>query len=165
MPYLQLKVGQWKVHYNRERVISSGKQQMADRSLINQSFTVDRQIGISLFGRLKGGGAADFNYWASLFNGTGRGAKENDDRHMMFMLRVQWNFLGRELSFTGSDLAYHDRGAALLALAAVTNQSPYTRFSQAGGGQLPGFEESEPGQYRVNQWMAETALQYRGISW
>ncbi len=41
-PGLNLKVGQWKVHYNRERVISSGQQQMFDRSIINPIFTLDR---------------------------------------------------------------------------------------------------------------------------
>jgi hypothetical protein len=152
LPYLKLKVGQWKVQYNRERVISSGKQQMMERSIVTR-------------GHLEGGGAADFNYWASVFTGTGRGAGENDDDQLMWMLRGQWNFLGREVGFSGSDLGYHERGAGLLALAAVTNRSPYTRFSTAGGGQLEGFEEGEPGQYRVNQWMEETAFKYRGVSW
>ena len=62
--FLKMKVGQWKAHYNRERVISSGKQQLVDRSLINRAFTLDRQVGLSLYGRLKGVGLADFNYWA-----------------------------------------------------------------------------------------------------
>lgn len=163
--YFKVKVGQWKVQYNRERVISSGKQQMADRSLINRAFTVDRQQGVSLYGRLQFVGLADFNYWASLFTGTGRGSTTNDDKNMMYMIRGQWNFLGQQLAFVGSDIKYHENGAGLLALAAVTNQSPYTRFSQAGGGQLHGFEAGEPGQYRVNQCMVETALMVRGFSW
>jgi hypothetical protein len=165
IPYLRFKAGQWKVHYGRERVISSGQQQMMDRSLVNRPFTVDRQQGISVYGHLKGAGIANFNYWASVFTGTGRGAGGNDDAYPMFMLRGQWNFLGRELAFSGSDLKYHRRGAGLLALAAVTNQSPYTRFSQDGGGQLEGFADGEPGQYRVNQWMGETAFKYRGFAW
>jgi len=161
----KVKVGQWKVHYNRERVISSGKQQMVERSLINRSFTIDRQQGVSLYGHLKGAGAANFNYWAAVLTGTGRGARENDDEHLMYMLRGQWNFMGEELKFWGSDLEYHEKVSALLALAAVTNRSPYTRFSQAGGGQLPGFGEGVSGQYRVNQWQAETAFKYRGWAW
>ena len=36
LPYLKLKVGQWKAHYTRERVISSGKQQTVERSIINR---------------------------------------------------------------------------------------------------------------------------------
>jgi len=162
---LRLKAGQWKVHYNRERVISSGQQEMADRSLINRAFTIDRQQGLSLYGRLSGGGAADVSYWASVFTGTGRGARENDDEHLMWMGRLQWNPFGRVLAFTGSDIARRAKPEGLIALAAVTNRSPYTRFSQDGGGQLPGFNEGQPGQYRVNQMMVETAFMYGGLSW
>jgi phosphate-selective porin len=164
-PGLKLKVGQWKVHYNRERVISSGQQQMADRSLLTRPFTLDRQQGLSLYGRLRGGGAADVSYWASVFTGMGRGARENDDKNLMWMGRLQWNVFGRVLPFTGSDIARRAKPEALLALAAVTNRSPYTRFSQDGGGQLTGFPDGQPGQYRVNQWMGETAFMYRGFSW
>jgi phosphate-selective porin len=76
---LRVKVGQWKAQYSRERIISSGRQQMMERSIINREFTIDRQQGVSLYGRLKGSGIADFNYWASVFTGMGRGAKENDE--------------------------------------------------------------------------------------
>lgn len=37
--WLSLKVGQWKVEFTRERFISSGEQQMMERSLINRPFT------------------------------------------------------------------------------------------------------------------------------
>jgi hypothetical protein len=163
--HINIKIGQWKVQYNRERVISSGKQQMTDRSLINRYFTVDRQQGISIFGHLKGKQLIDFNYWAGVFMGTGRGSKENDDANLMYMLRTQWNFFGRPIKFSGSDLDYHEDATGIIALAAVTNRSPYISFSQAGGGELPGFEPGEPGQYRVNQCLLETALMYRGFSW
>jgi len=163
--WFKIKIGQWKVQYNRERVISSGKQQMTDRSLINRYFTVDRQQGIAFYGRLQGTELADFNYWAGIFMGTGRGNKQNDDSKLMYMLRTQWNFLGELLKFSGSDLEYHEDGSGIIALAAVTNQSPYTSFSQAGGGELPGFKPGEPGQYRVNQCLLETAFKYRGFSW
>ena len=66
---------------------------------------------------------------------------------------------------TGSDLDYHEKPTALLAFGALTNRSPYTRFSQSGGGQLNGFEEGIPGQYRVKQALIETAFMYRGFSW
>jgi len=83
----------------------------------------------------------------------------------MYMSRIQWNFMGQSLRFSGSDLEYHDEFVGILAVAGVTNRSPYTRFSQSGGGQLEGFEEGAPGQYRVNQLMQESAGKYRGFSW
>ena len=165
LPYLKLKVGQWKAQYNRERIISSGKQQTLERSLITRPFTIDRQQGVSVFGRLDGNGLLDVNYWVSVLMGTGRGATSNDDEYLMYMSRVQWNFTGVPLQFSGSDTDYHEKFTAILALGAVTNRSPYTRFSQAGGGQLVGFEEGVAGQYRVNQWMEETAGMYKGFSW
>ena len=165
LPEFQLKAGQWKAEFNRERIISSGSQQMVDRSIVNRPFTIDRQQGFCLFGSLDGPGVADVSYWAAVLSGTGRGAAGNDDEQPMWLLRAQWNAFGRLLDFSGSDVAFTDRPAGLVALAAVTNRSPYTRFSQDGGGQLPGFEEGAPGQYRVEQGLAETALQYRGFSW
>jgi phosphate-selective porin len=163
--WLNIKIGQWKAHYNRERVISSGKQQTMDRSILNYAFTIDRQQGLSLYGRLKGDGALDFNYWASVFMGTGRGATGNDDEHLMYMGRLQWNAIGEPIPFVGSDLIYHNIFSGLIAVSAVTNRSPFTRFSQAGGGQLDGFEPGIDDQYKVNQWMQETAFMYHGFSW
>jgi phosphate-selective porin OprO/OprP len=161
----KIKVGQWKTFYNRERVISSGKQQLAERSIITRPFTVDRQQGVSLYGRVFKESLADLTYHLSVLTGMGRGAFDNDDKNFMYVGRVQWNFLGRELGMTSSDLEYHEKPVGLIAVAALTNRSPFTRFSQAGGGQLIGFEDGVDGQYRVNQGLLETAFMYRGFSW
>jgi len=163
--WLKFQLGQFKVEYSRERLISSGAQQMMDRSVINRPFTIDRQQGAEVYGRLKGKGLADFNYWAGMFTGTGRGSTENDDSHFMYFGRLQWNFTGRFLDFKGSDVEIREKPAGTLAVSAVTNQSPYTRFSSAGGGSLEGYENGQPGQYRVNQANIETAFMYKGFSW
>lgn len=163
--WMNFKFGQWKIEFTRERFISSGEQQLIERSLINRAFTVDRQQGVSVYGHLKGSGIADVNYWAAVLTGMGRGNTKGDDDQLMYFARLQWNFLGREVSFEGSDLEITPKPAAILAFAAVTNRSPYTRFSQAGGGTLEGFEEGAPGQYRVNQINVETAFKLKGFSW
>lgn len=107
----------------------------------------------------------DFSYWVSVVTGTGRGSRENDDKHLMWMTRWQWNLFGRMVPWRGSDTEYHENPAGLVALAAVTNQSPYTRFSQDGGGELAGFLPGDPGQYRIDQVMQESAFMYRGFAW
>ena len=163
--FLKLRVGQWKARYTRERVISSGKQQGLERSLINRVFTIDRQQGISLFGNLDGGGAANFSYWTSIFTGMGRGSSNNDDNNLMYLLRFQWNPNGEVIRFSGSDLEYHKKFISSIAFAGVTNTSAYTAFSTRGGEQLFGFEPGEDGQYKVDQLLFETAFKYRGISW
>lgn len=165
LDWLKFQAGQFKVEYTRERRVSSGEQQMVDRSVINRPFTIDRQQGAEIYGHIKGRGIADFNYWFGVFTGTGRGNTQNDDSHLMYFGRAQWNFTGTYLDFEGSDLEIHEKPAGVLAISAVTNRSPYTRFSQAGGGSLEGYENGQPGQYKVAQANIETALMYKGFSW
>ncbi|WP_111671610.1 porin [Algoriphagus litoralis] len=164
-PWLKFKLGQWKVEFTRERLISSGEQQLVDRSLINRQFTLDRQQGITVYGNLDGGGIANFDYWVAILTGTGRGSTANDDNRLMYFGRFQWNFLGREVPFEGGDLEISEKPAGVIALAGATNTSPYTRFSQSGGGSLEGFENGLPGQYLVKQFQLESAFNYRGFSW
>lgn len=164
-PFLKFRVGQWKARYSRSRVISSGKQTAIERSIVNRTFTIDRQQGVSLYGQIEGAGAANFNYWAEVLAGNGRGAPLGDDDKLMYMLRLQWNPNGKELAFSGSDLKFHEKFTSSIAFAAVTNTSPYTRFSTSGGGQLYGYPIGISGQYKVNQMTFETAFKYRGLSW
>lgn len=164
LPYLKFRVGQWKARYSRERVISSGKQTGLERSLINRIFTIDRQQGVSLYGNIDGGGAANFNYWAEVLTGSGRGGSVGDDDNLMYMLRLQWNPNGEELGFSGSDLKFHEKLVSSVAVAGVTNTSRYTRFSTSGGGQLYGYDSGVDGQYKVDQFLFETAFKYRGLS-
>jgi phosphate-selective porin len=161
---LQLRVGQWKIPYNRERVDSSGKQQFAERSIVNQWFTLDRQQGLTLFGRLWNGTRADSWYNVGVFSATGRGGAGSVERPMV-LGRWQWNFLKRDLPFSPSDIGYRDKPAGTLSVAGASWQGPYTAFSTKGGGHLPGFDTGESDRYKVRQAMVETAYQYRGFSW
>ncbi|MFQ5715858.1 MAG: porin, partial [Nitrospinales bacterium] len=123
-----LRVGQWKINFNRERVDSSGRQQFVERSSVNRVFTVDRQIGAMLQGRLFKGSHADMRYYAGVFNGEGRSVN-NDDSSMMWLGRLQWNFLGRDLKWRQSDVSYHEKPAGNLAFAATTTRGKCTRWS------------------------------------
>ena len=68
------------------------------------------------------------------------------------------------MPFSQSALKRYPQPHASLAFAAVANDSPYTRFSGEGGGQLPGYEEGTDNQYRVYQAMQEWAWQRGGLS-
>jgi phosphate-selective porin len=171
--WLQLRVGQWKINYNRERVDSSGKQQFVDRSIVNNSFTIDRQVGAMVYGHLAPGTFADSRYYAGVFTGQGRG-EANDDANMMYMGRFQWNFLGRDLKWQQSDIKYHKQPAGSAAFAAYTNISQCTRWSSSGCGTLV-FNNSagvpytsdgsaSDGQFRVQGMMAEFAFKWSGLS-
>jgi len=171
--WLQLRVGQWKINYNRERVDSSGKQQFVERSIVNSTFTVDRQMGAMVYGHLAPGTFLDSRYYAGVFTGSGRGER-NDDGNMMYMGRWQWNFLGRDLAWSQSDIKYHEQPTGSAAFAAYTTIGKCTRWSSSGCGTLtfpnsagvPYTSDSAAarGQYRVQGMMEEFAFKWRGLS-
>lgn len=161
-----LRVGQWKINYNRERVDSSGRQQFVERSIVNRIFTVDRQMGVQLRGHLFPGSAADMRYYAGAFTGEGLGVS-NDDDNLMSMGRLQWNFFGRDLKWRQTDVEYHEQPAGSIAFAAATNLGRCTRWSSSGCGSLDGFTApaaASNGQFKVEQIMQEFAFKWRGLS-
>ena len=165
-PAFKILVGQYKVRYNTEKMVSSGKQTMSNRSLIDRAFTIDRQTGITFLGNLAGNGMVNFSYWVAVLSGTGAGGFVPDDNHLMYQARLQWNLFGQEMKFESSDIGRESRWRGFLAVAAVTNQSQFTRFTQSGGRQLQDYPDpSSPGQYRINQVLAETAFKKNGVSW
>jgi phosphate-selective porin len=161
-----LRVGQWKVDLNRERVDSSGRQQFVERSIANRVFTIDRQVGIQLRGHLFQDTPADMRYYAGVFNGEGRGVNNTDD-NLMYMGRLQWNFLGRDLAWRQTDVEYTERPTGSLAIAGATHTGSCTRWSSSGCGNLDGFERpaaAAPDLYEINQVVQEFAFKYQGFS-
>lgn len=164
--WLQLRVGQWKINYNRERVDSSGKQQFVERSIVNSVFTIDRQVGAMLYGHLAPGTLADSWYYAGVWTGSGR-REANDDDNMMYMGRFQWNFFGRDLKWTQSDLKYHKQPTGSIAVGGYTTIGKCTRWSSSGCGSLAGFTSDSTafdGQFRVEGMVEEFAFKWRGLS-
>jgi hypothetical protein len=160
---LQFRFGQWKIPYNRARVDSSGNQQFVERSIVTNTFTLDRQRGVALFGRLWAGQGADSWYNVAVCGGNGRGNTGMGGRPLL-LGRWQWNFLRRDLDFSQSDVGYREKPAASLALATVSWRGPYTAYSAAGGGELPGFAVGDDDRYEVRQVLLEAAWQYGGYS-
>ena len=173
--WAQLRVGQWKINYNRERVDSSGKQQFVERSIVNTFFTIDRQVGAMVYGHLAPGTAMDSRYYLGVYTGSGRG-EANDDGNMMYMGRFQWNFLGRDLKWTQSDLKYHEYPTGSLAVGGYTTIGKCTRWSSGGCGSIGStFMNSAGlaytpastavnGQFRVQGIVEEFAFKWRGLS-
>ena len=161
---LHFRIGQYKVPYNRERFDSSGKQLFAERSIITPPFTLDRQVGITVMGRLFKGEAIDSSYFTGIFIGNGRASKWAGSHTPMVFGRWQWNIFQQVLPFSRSDISRHEKPTASLAVAAASNRSAYTKFSTSGGTQLPGFQPGTAEQYDIKQMMAEFALMYRGFS-
>ena len=164
--WLSLRVGQWKIDYNRERVDSSGRQQFVERSIVNRIFTIDRQMGVSLRGHLFEKTPADLRYYLGAFTGEGRGVS-NDDSALMYAGRLQWNFLGRDLPLKQTDVERTELPTGSLAIGGATHTGRPTRWSSGGGGNLDGYERpgtATNGQFRVQQSVAELAFKWQGFS-
>lgn len=168
--YLTLRVGQWKINYNRERVDSSGRQQFVERSIVNRNFTIDRQVGAQLTGRLFKETPADMRYWAGVYTGEGRGV-QNDDNNLMTMARLQWNMFGRELKWRQTDVEFTEKPTGSLSIATAQNTGNCTRWSSSGCGNLDGFisprtlSGDETDRYDIRQWQQGSAFKYRGFSY
>lgn len=164
--FLSFRAGQWKIDYNRERVDSSGKQQFVERSIVNRIFTLDRQMGVMTYGHLLPGTFADSRYYVGVFTGEGRGV-HNDDDNMMYLGRLQWNFLGRDLKWSQSDVEFHEQPAGSVAFAAATTIGRCTRWSSSGCGNLDGYtkpKDARDSQFKVRQMMEEVAFKWQGFS-
>lgn len=85
---LKLRVGQFKMPGNRERVVSSGSLQLVDRSIVNSKFNIDRDAGMMLEHKMKIGKTV-FKEMASISVGEGRNRLGNDEG-MMYAGRVEF---------------------------------------------------------------------------
>jgi phosphate-selective porin len=159
--WLDVRLGQWKSEFNRERINSSGRQQLVERSISTYWFTIDRQRGLSASARVGEGSRWDSRIWIQGLSGTGQNGDLDSDSGLL-LTRLQWNPAGKELGLSGSDLARTPEPISAVAIAYVTGDTPYTRFSGSGGGQLPGFEGSD---YELEQFLIESAVHYRGLGW
>jgi len=85
---LSLRVGQYKVPFNRQRMISSGDLQLVDRALGQGEFNLDRDIGFDL--RSKDFlGLGKLRYYAGLWMGEGRDYSGMDTFEFMYIGRVE----------------------------------------------------------------------------
>lgn len=74
---LKLRVGQFKMPGNRERIISSGDLQMVDRSIINSKFNIDRDAGFMLENKTTLGNVV-MRQFAAVSSGEGRNRLSKD---------------------------------------------------------------------------------------
>lgn len=120
-----LRVGQQKVPFNRERVVSSSALQFPDRSLANGEFNLDRDVGVQAFSNDLFGWDGRLSYQLGVFNGDGRN-RAIGDRGLLYIARLEVRPLGVfPDSYAQADI---DRGPPRLALgAAVVRNSASDR--------------------------------------
>ena len=83
-----LRIGQYKVPYSRQRVVSSGDLQLVDRSIANGEFNLDRDIGFDV--RSKDFlGLDKLRYYAGMYFGEGRDQYRPTNFDMFYLARVE----------------------------------------------------------------------------
>ncbi|RMG96932.1 MAG: hypothetical protein D6705_09985 [Deltaproteobacteria bacterium] len=85
---LSVKIGQYKIPFNRQRVVSSGDLELVDRSLGNGEFNLDRDIGIEVYSK-DVAGLGYLRYHAGVFMGEGRDQYQLTDFGMNYLARVE----------------------------------------------------------------------------
>lgn len=90
---LNVRVGQMKVNYSRERVISSSALQFADRSSVNAEFNLDRDVGVQLFSNDLFGFNERLGWQFGVYGGAGRN-RTNTGTGLLYVGRLQFNPMG-----------------------------------------------------------------------
>lgn len=119
--------GQGKLPGNRQRVISSGELQFADRSLVNRVFNIDRDFGFQALYRRE--------LWSlrgSITTGEGRNAPLASDAGLGYVGRVEFlplgSFLSRE-DYVEGDLKRHPSPRVGIGFS----HAVFRRSDRAGG--------------------------------
>lgn len=97
-------IGQFKVPFSRQRMLSSSNMNMVDRSMVNADFNLDRDIGIEAFSKDVGGLGGKLAYYVGVFMGEGRNAFEVSDPGLLYVARVEVNPFGKFEDYVEGDL-------------------------------------------------------------
>ena len=100
---LTFQIGQYKVPFNRERVISSGDLNLVDRSLTNAEFALERDLGFD-FRSKDLFGLGFLRYYLGMYIGEGRNTFELSDFGLMYVARLEALPLGLFDDYSEGDL-------------------------------------------------------------
>jgi phosphate-selective porin OprO/OprP len=123
-----LRIGQYKIPYSRQRVVSSGNLQFVDRSMTGREFTLDFDQGAHLFSKNLAG-LDMFRYYAGIYIGEGRNTSDNTvgagDTSPMYLGRVEVLPLGMFQDYSEADFARSSKPRISIGLAgAYLQDSP-----------------------------------------
>jgi len=126
-----LRVGQGKVPFNRQRVISSSSLQFADRSIVQDELTLDRDVGIYAYSKNLLGLGDRLGYQLGMFGGDGRN-RLSTRSGLLWVARVEFSPFGKFESYSESD---HDRLSTprlQIAFGAALNKNSVRERSTTG---------------------------------
>lgn len=157
---IELWFGQTKLPGNRERVISSQQLQFVDRSLVNNYFNLDRDIGIQLHANTKIGKMKVKPSFAATM-GEGRNVTSSDNDGKSYTARLDLlpmgEFTGKG-DFFGSDLKRESSPRLLIGGSYNFNQK-----ARRSAGQLGSFiADTLIGDFGVAE--VDMTFKYKGFS-
>jgi hypothetical protein len=101
---VQVRIGQYKISSNRQRVISSGNLQMVDRSIVNAEFTLDRDMSLDIRSR-DFLGKDKMRYVFGISTGNGLNNPQFSDFSMVYLARLEYMPLGIFRDYSEVDFA------------------------------------------------------------
>jgi len=104
---LTVRVGQYKIPYSRQRVVSSGDLQLVDRALANGEFNHDRDIGFDIRSKDVGGLGGYLKYYVGVYMGEGRDFGDKNatpDFRLHYLGRVEVQPFGKFQDYKEADM-------------------------------------------------------------
>lgn len=137
---VQIRVGQMKVPFDRQRVISSSAQQFVDRSIVTGELNLDRDVGVQLFSRDLFGLGHRLGYQLGVFGGDGRN-RLSTEHGLLWVARLEFTPFGAFDDYVESDLERLDRPRLSVGVGFAYNQnSNRARSTFDGTFALGGFD-------------------------
>ena len=154
---LTFQVGQYRIPFNKSRVMSYAKLQFVDRTAANFEYNLDRDIGFD-FRSDDFLGLDLLRYQAGVFIGEGRDGYGASDYGMLYVARLELLPLGLFNDYGDADLERRKRpGLAMGVAYAFLDDAKYSRG-------ILGNTFSDGGTSDIHTATADVALKYAGLS-
>lgn len=146
---LNVKIGYFKVPFNRQRMATSAKLLLQDRSIASEEFDQKRDTGLDIYGNPLDG---HVEYHAAVFQGAGEkfSGIDNTDNKLMYVLSLRCNPLGKYDYYDETDLKYSDKLALTIGASVVFN-------AKVADEKLPNTD--------TTTGTVDLGAKYKGLSW
>jgi hypothetical protein len=172
---LGMKIGKWKLPFNRARAESGWKMQFADRSVASVFFDINRSQAIALYGEF-GLLGRTINWESAISNGFNnagaRAIRVGDlDRNFGYATRLWSDWLGQWGTDGESDLSYHEQLAMRVGggfAYTQVNREGIREFSRQrvvdSGEPLVTLLSASVDSYKIALYSADANWKYRGVT-
>jgi hypothetical protein len=163
---IEIKGGQFKVPFSLDELIGDTSQQFIDRSISNDAFSFNRDLGVDLHGRLFD---RKFEYHLFAMNEGTNQNTANNNNEMLFGGRFVYNILG-DHGYTSGDSGHSENPQLMVGTAANFNRvgapaaADQSVISATGdiAFRYKGFSTIGAGYYMRNQTASTNTLGFLG---